>query len=92
MSRQSLIRLLVVLLLVAGVTALHYLTATEHSESHGIYRRLYYLPIVLGGLWFYLRGGVGIALLVSVLYAPHVLFQWGHLPSTHIEQYLKNPH
>lgn len=75
--------------MVAGVTALHYLTATEHSQSHGIYRRLYYLPIVLGGIWFCLRGGVGIALLVSFLYAPHVLFQWGHLPSVHIEQYLE---
>ena len=78
-----------ILSLVAAVTSLHYLTATVHSDFHGIYRRLYYLPIVLGGIWFYLRGGVGIALLVSVLYAPHVLFQWGHLPSSHIEQYLE---
>ncbi len=75
--------------MIAGVTALHYLTGTDHSHVHGIYRRLYYLPIVLGGIWFYLRGGVGIALLVSFLYAPHVLFQWGHLPSIHIEQYLE---
>lgn len=75
--------------MVAVVTALHYLTGTEHSQIHGIYRRLYYVPIVLGGIWFYLRGGVGISLLVSVLYAPHVLFQWGHLPSDHIEQYLE---
>jgi signal transduction histidine kinase len=75
--------------MVVGVTCLHYLTETEHSHSHGIYRRLYYVPIVLGGIWFDLRGGVGVALLVSVLYAPHVLFQWGHLPSIHIDQYLE---
>ncbi len=88
-DRRQTIRLALLLLLVAAVTALHYLTGTEHSSSHGIYRRLYYLPIVLGGIWFYLRGGVIVALLVSVLYAPHILFQWGHLPAIHIEQYLE---
>jgi signal transduction histidine kinase len=88
-DERNLVRIITLTALVGGVTALHYLTATEHSHSHGIYRRLYYLPIVLGGIWFYLRGGVGIALLVSVLYAPHVLFQWGHLPAIHIEQYLE---
>lgn len=88
-DRKQLVRLLLLLLLVAVITSLHYLTGTEHSHNHGIYRRLYYVPIVLGGIWFLLRGGVGIALLVSVLYAPHVLFQWGHLPSIHLEQYLE---
>lgn len=88
-ERHDYIRILILLVMVVAVTSLHYLTATEHSHSHGIYRRLYYVPIVLAGIWFYLRGGVGVALLVSVLYAPHVLFQWGHLPAIHIEQYLE---
>lgn len=89
MGQRKYIRLLILLVLVVGITSLHYSTATEHSQSHGIYRRLYYVPIVLSGIWFYLRGGVGVALLVSVLYAPHVLFQWGHLPAINIEQYLE---
>lgn len=88
-DRRQAIRLGLLLLLVAVITALHYLTGTDHSQIHGIYRRLYYLPIVLGGIWFYLRGGVVIALLVSVLYAPHILFQWGHFPAINIEQYLE---
>lgn len=89
MAEKQTPRLVILLLLIAVVTALHYLTATQHSLYHDIYRRLYYLPIVLGGIWFSLRGGVGTALLISVLYAPHVLFQWGHLPSTHLEQFLE---
>lgn len=88
-NREQINRLTVLLLLISVITSLHYLTGTDHSQIHGIYRRLYYLPIVLGGIWFGLRGGVGIALLVSVLYAPHVLFQWGNLPQVHIEQYLE---
>lgn len=82
-------RIVVLLLMISAVTALHYLTATEYVKYHDIYRRLYYLPIVLGGLWFSLRGGVGVALLVSLMYAPHILFQWGHLPETHLDQYLE---
>ncbi len=89
LNRQQQRRLIALLTMVAAVTALHYLTATQHSSVHDIYRRLYYVPIVLGGIWFSLRGGVGIAILVSFLYAPHVLFQWGHLPSSHLEQYLE---
>ena len=88
-DRTQLIRVTILLLLIGAITSLHYLTGTEHSQSHGIYRRLYYLPIILGGLWFCLRGGIATALLASMLYAPHILFQWGHLPSVHIEQYLE---
>jgi signal transduction histidine kinase len=47
------------------------------------------VPIVLGGLWFALRGGLGTAISASILYAPHVVFQWGHHPSSRPEQYLE---
>lgn len=89
MKKQQIIRLTVLLLMVGAVTSLHYMTATHHSHQHDILRRLYYIPIILGGLWFALRGGLGVALLVSCVYAPHVLFQWGRLPTAHPEQYLE---
>lgn len=88
-NQQHIRRLTALLVMVAAVTSLHYLTATQHSSEHDIYRRLYYVPIVLGGIWYSLRGGVGTSLLVSFLYAPHVLFQWGHIPSEDLEQYLE---
>jgi len=89
MHRQTAIRLFVLITFVLGITALHYLTGLDKSSYHDIYRRLYYVPIVLGGLWFTLRGGVGTAVAVSLLYAPHVLLQWGHHPGTNPEQYLE---
>ena len=42
-----------------AITVLHYTTTTQRHQIHDIYRRLYYLPIILGGFWFSLRGGVG---------------------------------
>lgn len=89
MQRSDLVRLGILLVLVAIVTALHYLTAIQFHRYHDIYRRLYYIPILLGGLWFALRGGLGTAIAVSILFAPHVVFQWGHHPTAEPEQYLE---
>jgi signal transduction histidine kinase len=91
MSTRSPIRLRLVVIAASllVVTSLHYLTTTEVVRAHDVYRRLYYVPIVLGGVWFALRGGIITALLASVLYTPHVLFQWQHQPEIALEQYLE---
>lgn len=89
MRRNDLIRLAVLISLILGITALHYLTTIQKAHIHDVYRRLYYIPIVLGGLWFALRGGLGTAISVSILFAPHVVFQWGHHPASRPEQYLE---
>lgn len=81
------------LTIVAGflvlITALHYMTTTQMVQAHDVYRRLYYVPIVLGGVWFALRGGIVTSILASLLYMPHVLFHWQHQPSIALEQYLE---
>jgi len=89
MRRQEWIRLIIVVSLVVVITLLHYQTTISKVQFHDIYRRLYYVPIVLGGLWFTLRGGVGTAFVVSLLFIPHVIFQWGHHPASEPEQYLE---
>ena len=89
MPRQTLLRLIILLVLIAGITALHYLTATDRAHAHDVFRRLYFIPVILGGIWFGLRGGFSTALFVSVVYSPHVVFQWGRIPGSHPEQYLE---
>lgn len=56
------------------VTIGHLLTPLDRQVQHDILVRLYYLPIVLGGLWYGLRGGLGTAGLITLVYLPHVLF------------------
>lgn len=63
--------------LVLGITALHYSTAIRWYHLHEIFRRLYYIPIILSAFWFGIWGGVLSGMAVSVLYLPHVVFQWG---------------
>lgn len=56
---------------IAVVTSLHYLTGHEFHHYHGIYRRLYYLPIIFACFAGGLRGGMIAALVVCLLYLPH---------------------
>ncbi|MGW8313751.1 MAG: ATP-binding protein [Desulfuromonadales bacterium] len=83
------LRLAIIAGLLVLVTSLHYLTTTQLVNAHDIYRRLYYVPIVLGGIWFALRGGIVTAIIASLLYTPHVLYHWQHHPSIALEQYLE---
>jgi signal transduction histidine kinase len=55
------------------VTVSHDLTPLSRQVQHDILVRLYYFPIVLGGLWFGVRGGLGAAALITLVYLPHVL-------------------
>ena len=82
-------RIGVLLTTIAIITLGHYQTAIDLHHYHDIFRRLYYLPIILAGLWFQLRGGLTTGIVVSIVYAPHVVFQWGDHPDVQMEQYLE---
>ncbi len=56
----------------------HYGVLYSHESSwghvfHAIHGRLCYVPIILAGIWFGLRGGVLAALLLSLLVLPYAL-------------------
>jgi signal transduction histidine kinase len=74
---------------ILGISLLHYFTPLHLHYLHDIFQRFYYLPIILAGLWFGFRGGLGCALVVSVVYAPHILFQWGGQLTVEMEKYLE---
>jgi two-component system, NtrC family, sensor histidine kinase HydH len=89
LARRNRLRLLILLAMIGGITFGHYRVAIDLHLYHDLFRRLYYLPIILGGLWFQLRGGLTTAIVVSIVYAPHVVFQWGDNPDAQLEQYLE---
>jgi signal transduction histidine kinase len=62
--------LLVVTLIAIG--ALHHLTPGDKLVFHETYRRLSYFPIVVGGLFFGVRGGLALALLACLAFIPHL--------------------
>ena len=61
------------------ITASHYLTPTSLHHWHEVFRRLYYIPIILAAVRYGLKGGIIVSLSISLIYLPHVIFQWaGH--------------
>ena len=89
MKNTNATRIFLLAVFVTGISLLHYLTPLRLPMLHDIYQRLYYIPIILAGFRFGFRGGIGCALVVSVLYAPHILFQWGQHPTMDLEKYLE---
>ncbi len=74
---------------ILGISLLHYLTPLHLHYLHDIFQRFYYLPIILAALWFGFRGGLTCSLVVSIVYAPHILFQWGGHLTVEMEKYME---
>ncbi|MBM4398473.1 MAG: sensor histidine kinase, partial [Deltaproteobacteria bacterium] len=68
---------------IVAVTAAHYLTGESLHWLHDIWRRLYYLPIILGAFSFGLEGSTWAAALVAVLYAPHAFTTFATIDPAH---------
>jgi signal transduction histidine kinase len=89
MEKPSPLRLILLMLFIVGISALHYVTPLHLPYLHDIFQRLYYLPIILAALWFGFRGGLVCSIIVSIAYAPHILFQWGGEMTVEMEKYLE---
>ncbi|MDD2542169.1 MAG: ATP-binding protein [Desulfuromonadaceae bacterium] len=83
------IRISLLAFAIVAISLLHYLTPLHLHYLHDIFQRLYYLPIFLAAIWFGFRGGLICSLVVSVVYAPHILFQWGGHLTLEFEKYLE---
>jgi signal transduction histidine kinase len=87
MNSRTLIGL--ALALVATTTVFHYATDPHAVEFHNFYRRLYYLPIVIGAFAYGLRGGFGVAAAACAAYIPHAFFSAHRDPSPAVDKGLE---
>jgi len=87
--RSTPLRVAIISIAILCISLLHYLTPLHLHYLHDIFQRFYYLPILLAALWFGFRGGLSAALAVSILYTPHILFQWGGHVAMEMEKYLE---
>jgi two-component system sensor histidine kinase HydH len=62
----------------ALATLLSYLPPLSKTFLQELLTRFYYFPIFLGGLWFGLRGGVRVSLVVTIIYLPRLLLSSQH--------------
>ena len=69
-----------IFLFILIITVFHYGTSAPNPLLHGIFRRLYYLPILLAAVNYGLRGSITTSLIVSIVYIPHIMEKWGRIP------------
>jgi two-component system sensor histidine kinase HydH len=82
-------RWLVPALLIVAVSVAHYSASATTQLPHEIFRRLYYLPIILAAFNYGLRGGVAAALITTAAYLPHALGHISHDPAAPIDKGLE---
>ncbi|GAB4380318.1 MAG: ATP-binding protein [Calditrichia bacterium] len=75
--------------LVVLISVLHYTTPTTKWQYHLIFMQGYFIPIILGAFQFGIRGGLGTAVAVSMIYFPHIMLQWGGLVETNLMRFLQ---
>ena len=63
-------------LMIGGILSLHYLTLPYMGYRPAVYRMLFYLPLVLGSLWFGLKMAIFVCASVSIVYLPYTMTQW----------------
>lgn len=86
---DRLIRYVPIYGLIVVVSVLHYTTGVHNHQLHDIYRRLYYLPIILAAFAGGIRGGLVAAVVVGLLYYPHAFGHLTHDPGRSLEKILE---
>ncbi len=71
------------------ISILHYTTPTMKWQFHLIFMQSYFIPILLAAFQFGIRGGLGTAATVSLIYFPHVMLQWGGLIEANLMRFLQ---
>jgi signal transduction histidine kinase len=61
---------------VTGISLLHLFTKQSLYHLHVFYRELYFLPLILAGFWFGLRGALATAFSITAVYFIYTLIQW----------------
>ncbi len=71
------------------IAYLHYFTFPDLRNQHAVYWMLFYIPLVLGSVWFGLKGAAFVSGFVTILYTPYVLKQWQGLSAEDFDRLLE---
>jgi signal transduction histidine kinase len=75
-------------LLVAGITFLHYNADQGRYYFHVFYGELYFLPIVLAAFWFGLHGALLTSVTISASYLPFIFLHWQSFSPNDLDEIL----
>ena len=76
-------------LFITVISVLHYTTPTMKWQFHLLYMQSYFIPILIGAFQFGIRGGLGVAVVISLIYFPHIMLQWGGMVENNLMRFLQ---
>mgnify|MGYP000865070532 FL=1 len=79
--KQNLADLGKIFLIVCAISVMHYYTSYTSTEFHAFSALLYYIPIIFAAFRFGLKGGAWTGFLVSLIYAPYLIWHRAQLPA-----------
>jgi signal transduction histidine kinase len=71
-TKRKTAKITIIAALTVVITILHYGAIQGHLGLHILHRELYFIPILLASFWFGLKVGIATAVVISLIYAPHV--------------------
>jgi two-component system, NtrC family, sensor histidine kinase HydH len=87
--RKKILAVGAIYLAIAAISVLHYVSPVHAHYLHDVYRRLYYLPIILSAFLLGFKGGLVAAAVVCLAYAPHAFGRISHDPATDTQKILE---
>jgi hypothetical protein len=84
--KRNVVRVAVIVVSLLVISVIHYAASASEMAWHEVFQRAFYLPIVVAGLWYGLRGGLQAAALAAVLFLPHVIARSHGFPSYEFNQ------
>lgn len=81
-NSRPVVKQITIIVLVAVTTVLHYHTRLGAHHFHVFYQGLYFLPVILSGFWFGLRGGLITSVTITLLYTPFTVMHWNGFSSS----------
>jgi signal transduction histidine kinase len=83
---MKIILFFLLLAFVVVIGGLHTLTPGYMIFYHDTYRRLSYFPITIGAIFFGIRGGILLAVLSCLAFAPHLYMFWARGPQAYYSE------
>ena len=74
-------RVLLIVFLVVSIAIPHYLTEMSKHKYHILCQGLFFLPVILAGFWFGLRGGLSASIGISIVLIPFIVMHWNAFSS-----------
>jgi two-component system, NtrC family, sensor histidine kinase HydH len=81
MNRNTKARAILIVAIVVLITFLHYHTELSKHKHHILYQGLFFVPVMLSGFWFGLRGALVTSLSTTLLLIPFGIIHWEHFSS-----------